>query len=264
MKKWVSIALLVVVGFFALNMECPNGGSAPTNVAVEVIDDNDGNPGGAVKVTWSAPGGDAGVPDEYIVYVDGVGQIAVETTEDMVYGAGAEITVAAVYGSEEYESSPVDLGAVETPTLDVWTVNDPDPAHPSGFGFNTIGTVSAYAVSDQSNWPEIDFYLASGPNLAAPKDHLPDPINSKGSASSTETGNYDDLDIVAATGQGLYLTNRDLASNGLYGLWLDDDDDGYTADDHFGKAHVTGIDGEKVTFKLALQLEPGLRWVVVD
>jgi len=264
MKKWFSIALLaiVVTGFVGI-VNCDGFINPPTNVNITVVDDQDGNPGGGIHVTWSAPA-DGSTPDEYVVSVDGVDQVAVTTLEDFVYTPGAKIVVKAIYGSDESAADAEELGAIETPSLNVWTVNDVDPNHPSGFGFQTSGTAMAYAVSVPANAPEIDFYLASGPNLAAPKDHLPTAINEKGSASSSESGTYETLDITAATGVGAYLTNRSLAANGLYGIWLDDTDDGYTADDHFGKALVSGISGEQVTFKLAYQLEPGLRWVLVD
>lgn len=262
MKKWISAALmLALVGFVAINCT-PTDKPEPTNLNYTIVNDLDGNPGGGIKLTWSAPAN--ATPDEYVVSVDGVDQVAVTTTEDYVYTGGATIEVWAVYGSEKSDkAATLDFKAVETATLEVYSVDDPSAEHPSGFGFSASGTASSYAVSVEANWPSIDYYIASGPKLAAPSDHLPDPINSELNAVSAETGTYDGLTIVAATGKGLYLTNRDLASNGLYGLWLDSNN-AYDASDLFGKALVSGIDGYKVTFKLALQTKAGLRWVVVD
>jgi len=263
MKKWVSIALLVVVGLVMMNLECPNGGSAPTNVNITVVDDQDGNPGGGIRVTWSAPS-DGSTPDEYVVSVDGVDQVAVTTLEDYVYTPGAEIVVKAVFGADEYEANAIDIGAVATSSIDIWSVNDPDPNHPSGLGFGSNGAAGTYAVSTESNWPEIDFYIASGPKIASPADHLPTPLNDEENAVSSETGTFATLDIVAATGQNLYLTSRDLTTNGLYGLWIDPNANGYDASDNFGKLVVNSIDAGtyKVNLSVAYQTEPGLRWVV--
>jgi len=264
MKKWVSLtALLLVASFAFVIVGCEPTDTPPvTNLNFDIVDDTDGNPGGGIKVTWSAPA-DA-TPDEYVVSVDDVDQVAVDGTEDYVYTAGAEIAVYAVYGEERSSAETLDFGAVETPTLEVWSVDDPDPEHPSAFGFGANGTAAPYAVSVEANWSSIDFYIAAGPVLVSPSDHLPEPINNEENASSEENTTYEDLDIVAATGVGNYLTGRDLTDNGLYGLWIDPTANGYDEGDNFGKAVVTGIDGDKVTFKLAYQKVAGLRWVVVD
>jgi len=263
MKKWVSLTALLLVASFALVIVgCEPIDTPPVeNLNYTIVNDQDGNPGGGLKLTWSAPA-DA-EPDEYIVSVDGVDQVAVETTEDYVYTPGAKIEVFAVYNEDKSAAVELDFGVVET-TLEVWSVDDLDPAHPSAFGFADDGNASTYAVSVESNWPMIDYYIASGPNLASPSDHLPTPINNEENANSSETGTYDGLDIVSETGVGKYLTNRDLTNGGLYGLWLDPTGDGYDTGDHFGKAVVTGIDGNKVSIKVAYQKVGGLRWVVVD
>ncbi|MBD3286698.1 hypothetical protein GF338_10220 [candidate division WOR-3 bacterium] len=264
MKKWVSIALVAVVAMTFVGMEGCNGTTAGalTNVNVSVVDDADGNPGGGLHVTWSAPS--EGTPDEYIVYVDGTAQVAVTTTEDYVYTPCAEIEVAAVYGTEEEMSSSVDIGAVSTSSIDLWSVDDISPNHPSGFGFASGGSAGTYAVSSEANWPEIDYYIASGPAIASPSDHLPTPLNDEENAVSMETGTFDDLGIVAETGQGLYLTNRDLSNNGLYGLWIDANANGWDDGDHFGKLIVNSIDAGTyhVNISVAYQTEGGLRFVV--
>jgi hypothetical protein len=264
MKKWVSLtALLLVAGFAFFSAGCIDGDTPPvTNLNYDIVNDADDNPGGGIKVTWSAPA-DA-TPDEYIVSVDGIDQVAVDVTEDYVYTAGAEVAVYAVYNDVKSAKETLDFGAEETISIDVWPVTDPDPEHPSAFGFGENGMAATYAVSDKSNWPSIDFYIAADLYLTAPADHLPDAINNEANASSAETGTYDALGIVAATGQQLYLTGRKLTDNGLFGLWIDPTADGYDEGDHFGKAVVTGIDGDKVTLKVAYQKVAGIRWVVVD
>jgi len=261
MKKWVYVALVAVLAVAFIGLECPLG-EAPTNVNIAVVDDADGNPGGGLHVTWSAPA--EGNPDEYIVYVDGTPQVGVEVLEDYVYTPCAEIQVAAVYGSDEAAADAIDVGVVISSSIDVWSVDDPSPDHPSGFGFTSDGTAGTYAVSVEANWPEIDYYIASGPAIASPADHLPTPLNDEENAVSTETGTFDDLGIVAETGQGLYLTNRALVSNGLYGMWIDPTGDGWDAGDHFGKLVVNSIDAGTyhVNITVGYQTEGGLRFVV--
>ncbi|MBN2380021.1 hypothetical protein JXM67_09500 [candidate division WOR-3 bacterium] len=261
MKKWVSIALLAVVATMILGMQGCNGEEgAPTNVNISIVNDNEGNPGGGIHVTWSAP--TEGTPDEYVVYVDGVAQVAVETLEDYVYTPCAEIQVAAVYGSTEKTASPIDIGAVAS-TVSVWSVSDPDPNHQSAFGFGSGGSATAYAITGGLHNNDIDFYITSDIRIASGSDHIP-PLNTKENSASEETGTFDALGIVSPTGQNLYFTNLSLTNGGIYGLWLDPNANGYDASDNFIKAQVTGIDvaTEKVDFKFAYQTEAGLRFVV--
>lgn len=263
MKKWVSLtALLLVAGFAFLSVGCEPPDEDPvTNLNFEIVNDTEGNPGGGIKVTWSAPA--TATPDEYIVSVDGADQVAVDVTEDYVYTAGAEVAVYAVYNDVKSAAETLDFKVIVT-DIDVYTTDDPAADHPSGFGFTPAGSAQTYSVStaNQDEWPDIDYYISSGHVLTAPMDHLPDPLNAKGSAASVETDAFDDLDIVAAPGN--YLTQRDLTVNGIYGLWLDAANDNYDVTDHFGKAFVEGISGEQVTLKVAYQTVAGLRWVVTD
>lgn len=232
------------------------------NLDFEVVDDLEGDPGGGVYLFWDTPLGDSAV--EYVVSVDGVNQTPVEVTEDYVYTPGITVAVYAVYPDGMSEPGELDFGAVETPSLDVWSVADPSPDHPSGLGFTAAGTAVSYAVSYPENWPDIDYYIARGPALSSPNYREPEPLNDEENASCLESGAYENLAIVKPCGSGDYITLRDINIDDLYGLWIDPGADNYTPDDHFGKAYVIDIQNLKVTLKLAYQTVPGLRWVDTD
>jgi hypothetical protein len=256
MKKWTTLGLIVAMGFILFGMDICDGGEYPnpTNVQYEIVTSDNG---ASLNITWSDPADKT--PDQYVLVVDGDELSPVEGTSTTLAVAGAEVILYAEYGDNRSSGVTVgDFEAVET-SIQVWTTADPDPEHPSGFGFTPAGSAQTYAVSDASHANDIDYYISSGHTLTAPMDHLPTAINDKGSAASVETGTYDDLVVVA--GPGNYSTQRDLSVNGLYGLWLDDTNDGYDDSDHFGKAFVTGINGEQVSMDVAYQTEAGLRWV---
>jgi hypothetical protein len=278
MYKSIKITFLIITTGLVLLGTSPDELAPVSGLNYEIVNGLDGNPGGGIKLTWSAPpdygggggfscrrpenSGTAGV--EYVVSVDGVDQVAVDVTEAYVYTAGAEVAVYAVYNDVKSTPVTLDFGAVESPSVEVWSVDDPSPDHPSGFGFCENGTVATYAESNEDNSDYIDYYVVSGLILTYFYSHYPTPSPSDVAASSEEPGTYDDLDIVAATGVGTYSTSRALSNNGLYGLWIDANANGYDESDNFGKALVTGIDGHKVTFTFAYQTVAGLRWVVVD
>jgi hypothetical protein len=257
------VACFILTGFASDNCGCLN----PITVQYEVITSSSG---GGINISWSAPptggsgcwGNKEAEPDSYVVVVDGVDCFYTQETQYELNTPGAEIIIYAVYGTAWSTGITVgDFEAIET-NINVWTTDDPDPNHPSGFGFNPNGTAQTYAVSDPSRANDIDYYIHSGYVLTAPADHLPTPINEKGSAASMEDGSYDDLKIVKAPGN--YLTQQNLSVNGLYGLWLDDANDGYDDGDYFGKAFVTGILGEQIFLDVAYQTEAGLRWVCTE
>lgn len=275
MKKRVSLIALVLVAAFALVIiDCGPTDTPPVeNVKIEVIDGDDG-PGGAIKVTWDAP---ADVePDEYVVSVDGVDQVAVTTTEDVVKTPGAIIEVYAVYGGDKSNPEKVDLSATVTDNIEVWSINDPSADHPSAFGFDEDGAAAHFAIGNKDDWDKMDFYISMGedgltPSFTAPYARTPEKLNDERNATSDESGTFDNLKIVSPTGQGLYATVNPVTDGGLYGFWLDNNDE-YDASDHFGKIHVTAltIDGTdpqglniyKAVLKLAYQTQQGLRWVV--
>ncbi|MBN2380122.1 hypothetical protein JXM67_10025 [candidate division WOR-3 bacterium] len=276
MPAWVKVIVLCLFASLFLGTAASSFSHADVNnIDLIVVADSQGNPGGGIKLIWdepyvddegcflccSKPTGDG--PDRYAVYVDGVRVGETEETEYTVYTPGVEIEIAAVYGVEESKGLMIDLGAVETPTLNVWTVNDPSPDHPSGFGFSVSGSAQTYSMSDEGHREDIDYWIASGFILTAPCDRYPDSINAKGSAAKMENVLFDSLLIASPPGK--YCTQQPLEEDSVYSLWLDYTNDNYSLDDRFGKMQVTykDTDGLKVTLKLAFQTENGLRWVAV-
>ncbi len=231
------------------------------NLDFEVIEDLDGHTGGGLRVFWDPPADTT--PDEYAVEVDGITETIVDT-EYYAYDPAGEIAVYAVYG--ESWSDPIELGlkAVETEYLEAWSAADPSPDHPSGIGFAEDGHAEAYAMSWPENWPYIDYYVDTIMNLSSPNLREPEPMNYENNCSCEETGSYEDLELVVPCELESYVVRQLITQHQLYGLWLDPEDDGYTADDHFGKAYIVGVYDLMVTFRLAYQTVPGLRWVVTD
>jgi hypothetical protein len=240
-----------------------------------VVSDTLGNQGAGVKLEWAEPyyyeGGGLFscsqrkevYPDYYVIYAEGV---RIGTTKDnffYVFNPCVEVEVRAVWDGVESGGVVLDLAATETPTLEVFSMDDPDPNHPSGFGFRPTGSVIAYSLSAGTDNDKIDYFIASGLKITSPSERVP-AINDKRNTTSIETGDYDNLKVVSPCDNGLYVTSRELENGSLYGLWIDPSADGYSTDDHFAKALVTGIDGYKVTLRLSYQSVGGLRWVVGD
>lgn len=234
------------------------------NLDYEVVDDLDGQPGGGLHLRWDPP--DGAIPQVYVVRVDGMDQPPVKTTEDYVYTPGMIVAVIAVYADGESKPEELDFEAVETPSLDVWSVADPLPEHPSGLGFGPDGTASSYAVSYPENWPSIDYYIDhdEGPFLSSPNSRELEPLNEEENTSCLSDFAYVELMIVIPCDQHNYSSKRRIYKDDVFGLWLDPDADGYSTNDHFGKAKVLDAFGNKVTLKLAYQTVPGLRWVATE
>ncbi len=238
------------------------------NLNYQVVESSS-EPGGGVRLMWVKP--DSAEPDDYVVSVDGVDLVPVTENYMDVYEPGAKLAVYARYGGVKSEPVTANFGAVETAEITVWSINDPSPDHPSGFGFTTDGTAATYLLSMEPE--KVDFYISMGqsgntPTLTAPKDHAPTPINGEGNASVIVPLSYDDLVFASLSDYGFFITQKPLYSDSVYCLWIDPTDNGFTGDDHFGKALVTNIEDNsgiyEVTFKLAYQKIPGLQWVVVD
>lgn len=257
MNKWVKIGLLVVAVIFMARMDIcgePPVVNPVQNLAATVNADGSG-----VTLTWDAPADQT--PDGYYVYIDGGSAIDVQETSYAVSTPAAEIAVTAYIGGDESNESTLDFAAVETPSIEVWSINDASPDHPSGFGFALAGTATAYSVAQQPT--EIDYWLYQGDNgtLISPSDHQP-PYNSELNVISDETGTYEALDIVK--GSGNYISQKILVQNSVYGLWFIGDD----SDEYFAKMLVSSLTNTsgviKADLKVACQTYAGLRWVVTD
>ncbi|MBN2380945.1 hypothetical protein JXM67_14195 [candidate division WOR-3 bacterium] len=231
------------------------------NLTYEVVDDLEGDPGGGIYLTWDSP--DGATPEEYVVSIDGIDQTPTEVTEDYVYTPAAKIEVYAVYTDGRSTPKALEFKAVETELLEVWSSKDPSPDHPSGLGFGSSGFAASYAMSFPQNWPFIDYYVDTTVSLASPDLRTPEPMNDEHNTSCSQTGTYEKLNVVKPCG-GVYHDRTGIVKSDLYGLWLDENDNGYTSDDHFAKAYVIDVQGLKVTLKLAYQRTPGLRWVITE
>ncbi len=270
MKKWLSLGLVLIAAAAMVYMEdCGGPTDTPPvrNLDFTIIDDAEGNPGGAITVEWDAP--DNVTFDGYIVEVDGVASDLLETTTYDVSTPAALTEVFVDYGSDGLSTAEdLDFGCMQTPSLDVWDVNDLSPDHESGFGFRSDGTAEAYALTGGAHDEDIDFWMDADPGtgnpiLTAPSKKSP-AINNEANASANETGTYEGLEIASPTGQGLFTTNQPLSGNQLLSIWINSTDLDYMPDDNFGKIHIMDITGDQVNMKLALQTIDGLRWIVVD
>ncbi|MEO0206628.1 MAG: hypothetical protein ABIL22_08155, partial [candidate division WOR-3 bacterium] len=170
-------------------------------------------------------------------------------------------------GDQESGKDAVDCGAVETGSLLVYGSGDPSTDHPSGFGFNAAGNATTYAISDQANWPYIDYWIhsvsANEQEFASP-NQASTPFNDE--VNTTKNSGQTDYDAVTiCDAPGGYISPNTINANAVYYFWIDPDNDGWgTGNDHYGKIQVVGVNGYAVTLKLAYQVIAGLRWCVVD
>jgi len=232
-----------------------NGPALPTPSVTYQVTTN--NYGGGLSLTWDQIA-DA---DGYLIYADG---ICVDTVSGSTYTAlvpAKKYEVYAYRSNNHSHPGVVNIAPVVTSNLDVWDYSDPDPSHPSGFGFYESGIAQAYSVSDTTYWPMIDQYIDWLFSLISPDQHVP-PYN--GEANFTKNSlstSFDDKDI--ADQPGYYFNYSPIASDSVYYLWIDPTNDGWdNSTDHFSKIKVVAINGLRVTLTLAYQPVHGLRWLV--
>lgn len=252
--KWL-LLLTGIVAVVALMAGCggPGPASAPSVEYVAIQE------GARLRLSWSAVEDAEG----YKIYVDGVEVADITALSYDVAGPAKRVGVSAYGSGEETNQWTLDVSPEVTENLVVYGRSDPDPNHPSGFGFATDGTAVAYALSDTTNWPRLDFFL---------EDVAPTPLslwsphhrnyNTKENASlEATTTDFDALDIADS---GVYGTQTVLSENAVYSLWVDPNANGWDAtDDHFGKVKIVAISGVQVTMRVAYQNQVnGLRWVM--
>ncbi|MCX7994349.1 MAG: hypothetical protein N3A65_01055 [candidate division WOR-3 bacterium] len=259
MKKFLSFPLLITLLIFIgcekeVTLETPD-------VTYTVATDDKG---GTLKLEWD----EITDADGYIIYADGE---VIDTVTELSYDAttpAALYEVSAYAGDQESGKDRIDCGAVETPSLTVYGSSDPDTTHPSGFGFNAQGNAVAYSISNQNNWPLIDYWIystAGGATIkfVSPSDRTPPLNNEVNVTKNSGQSNYDDVKI--ADPPGGYSTQTDVRSGAVYYFWIDPTNNGWDAStDHFGKIQVQGINGVQLTLKIAYQPIAGLRWCVVE
>ncbi|MEO0071953.1 MAG: hypothetical protein ABIK10_00740 [candidate division WOR-3 bacterium] len=159
--KYFSLILGVLVIFVALALftGCEEvTGEEPTNVALEAATDT------TVKITWTAP---QTAPDKYYIYfkaIDAANYTKIGETTATSYihdpqGKTGKYYVAAVYGSNEYNSSVVSTEPVTSSIYTVWELN---AAGNSGYGWDrTTGAGSTYSMTNAANAPNVDFYITN-------------------------------------------------------------------------------------------------------
>ncbi len=254
MKKILStVAIIAIITLIGCD------GMVPTtpNVTAEAIND-----GAALRLTWTAVA-DA---DEYVIYIDGSEAARITETSYDVETPCKKIEVIASNSAGESDPATIDLTPVSTSGIEVWPSSDPSADHPSGISFNvTDGTVQALAIGDENNHPNIDYYIDDKkfdvPTLVSPLDGNSVVENTKGNAIA-EANEGDNM----APAPDNYSSRMALSSGGMYWLWLDPANDGWSTDDHYVFAKVTGYDQAtgKFTFEFYFQKQGGLRWVVTE
>ncbi|MBN2380121.1 hypothetical protein JXM67_10020 [candidate division WOR-3 bacterium] len=247
------------------------------DLGYEVIPDTSGNPGAGVKLAWTsdsriflAEGGCYGdyISDGQVLFViSGDGEV-LDTVPVESYNLDKEITCS-IYvpcakividayksGGEFLDKEEIVLGAVES-ELEVYTQES--VSHPSGFGFDSKGKASAYSVTTHPG--SVDFYLALDQDTQEPVLKSGECYSGKARGVRLDPSGYESIKIAPLPVQGAYVDSVILVSDASYVLYLDDEDSDSLVGDHFAKALVTGISGDRVALKLAYQTVPGLRWV---
>jgi hypothetical protein len=211
--------------------------------------------------------------DGYYIYADGA---VIDSIDDPAVTTYDATVPAQVYGvsaynaDEESATDDVDCTLEETANITVYGNSDPDPDHPSGIGFTATGTCITLALSETTNWPDIDFYFDDDNfaqlTIVSPGDHVP-AYNNEENATAASGTDYDALEIAADIGN--YLTQRTMAENAVLSFWIDPDADGWgDANDYFGKMKIVSITGAAAPYtaiiNCAYQPIAGLRWVVTQ
>lgn len=253
MKKYIK--LLFLISLFVTFIGCEQMVERPEKPAVvyQPIEN-----GAKLRLTWT-PVTNA---DGYYIYVDGIKVTSLSSTITSydVSGPAKLIEVSAYKKNEESEKWRLDLTPVVS-EVSVYGASDPSPDHPSGLQLTDNGAVPL-AIGNQANWPNLDYVFEDRGipmSIINPGDYTP-PFNTKGNAISVPaSGTFDNENMAPALGN--YYTQMRLAIGGVYYLWLDRNNNGYSTDDNFGKILIKAISGTRVDIKVAYQKVKGLRWV---
>jgi hypothetical protein len=244
----------------------------------QVVNDAEGNPGGGLEIGWDEPytGGGSNIfgcsssnaeekDIRYIITVDGVDVDTVVETTYTLYTPAKLIEIWALVDFEYMSQDPVeiDLEPVTTPSLVAWSIEDTAGYHPSGFGFDIglgDGSVSAYTIGTGFD-EEIDYFLDTGLVLTASYMYQPDHLNIRCGRICEQDEDYDSLTVVKPYSEfdNDYAFEMTCETGDVFGLRID-----RSANAYFAKIEVLNTDGYEVAFKIDVQLEPGLRWVVTN
>jgi len=238
---------------------CSGKEPGPLNLSYEVTDN-----GGSVKLSWNEIEG----ADYYRVDVDGDSVAGVTTTSYTVTTPGKTLTVTAV-GVDS--SGSVSFEMTLSQGVKVWTINDPDPGHPSWAKFDTLGNATAVfsPEKDKAAWFMHDD--------AADTAWLNTNWTGEGGWNDSldvgfheESGNIGDIDMAPGLA-GYYEKfpqDSPLDDDQVGTFWYDDGADGSLGPgDHFGKFVITNYVAAdpaypSATMDIYWQKEPGLRWLV--
>jgi len=172
------------------------------------------------------------------------------------------LEVRAASGSIRSDPATIDCRIAEPASIEIYGISDRDTSHHNGMGFNSDGTITTYSL-EYVNQTSLDFYAD---DVAYPGSmYLVNPgdkgWNPKGNAlKDAATTVYDDAKIADAPGSG-YATQVAIVSGGVYYLWLDRTNNGWSSDDNFAKAKVLSIAEPLVTLQVGYQRIGGLRWL---
>ncbi|MEO0098168.1 MAG: hypothetical protein ABIK94_01075 [candidate division WOR-3 bacterium] len=251
MKRFLPY-LVIFLGIILIGGSCPPPSLEKPSVQYSVLQNGDG-----LRFSWTAVDGAKG----YYVYVDGTKNSTTQLTYDVTTPA-KEIKITAYADGTESDPYILNTTAVVTSTITVYGRGDPDPNHPSGFGFASDGTAVTYALGNSSNWPNIDFYLD---DVGQPMTICsPDVRGYNNEENSTREETTTDFDALKIAGTTEYYTQKELTSGALYSLWIDPNANGWDTNDNFAKMKVVSMSGHEVVLKVAYQKIGGLRWVVTQ
>jgi hypothetical protein len=260
MKKIFKLIFLFALLIFFIGCEEAIQKPEKPSVAYQPIED-----GAKLRLTWTRVAN----ADGYYIYVDGKKDTTLPsyTTSYDVSGPAKSVGVSAYRKNEESERWELDLTPVIN-EVSVYGASDPDPNHPSGLALTDNGAIPL-AIGNQANWPDLDYIFDDRGEFAPmsivnPGDYTSPHYNDKGNAiSPMASGNFDSENLAPPPGN--YSTQRkNIEINGVYYLWLDRNNNGYSTDDNFGKILIKAIDGKRVDIKVAYQKVKGLRWVKTD
>lgn len=178
----------------------------------------------------------------------------------------AVIEVRAVHGNSKSDPATIDCRVVETSSLVLYGSSDPDTNHVPGLAFTHDGSAVVLSLAD-ANKASLDFVCDNKYLLPVGFVNAGDygwPQNSRVNAlMAAGTTDYDAF--VEAAAPGGYMTELEIAANGVYALWLSDSWT-WSINDHFCKAKIVSIEDAggvpKVTLNVGYQRIGGLRWVV--
>jgi hypothetical protein len=237
-----------------LLIQQPPSQLARPNVSYDVID-----VGGKLRLYWSA------VP--YAIEYEVDADETTFTTRALSFDVQSPaklVKVYAVAGNVKSDPATIDCGVVETSSLVLYGISDPDPNHTPGLAFSSNGSASALTLDD-ANKTSLDFVCddsnVTPVGLVNAGDYgwyQNSKVNTLMDAGTTD---YDAFGEAAASG---YTTQLGIRADGVYAMWLSRSQS-WTTSDHFCKTKIISIEDvggvQKVTLKVGYQLIGGLRWV---